>query len=235
MKSTKKLEEVLHKLDIIESVSLDSANAASYAAECKKLIREVIADNLPDVKKSELHCKDFVSKDPNRQLLHYVYHDNEKQVAVATDAHILFTSEAEYIPTEGNGLRDIYGEVTGETKTIAKYPNWQSVMPKAKDLVDVTVRSDLAEILKQATANRKDKKQKVYVCVDGMHWFAERMVKTILKTGIDGWHAVTDYNKDTTAPHRPLYKKWDGKQLLLMPVSPPENENEILQGWYIGN
>lgn len=238
MKSQQKIDKVIENLGLIEwTKDLDAAKR--YAAESKKLLREFIADNMPNVGKTELKCKDFVETNKQvcqyRPYLQYVFHDSERKVAVTTDLHFLFASEMEYIETEGNGIRDVYGEITEDTKNAGKFPNWSAVMPK--DTVPVTIREDLEDALKDAMAAAKmeGKNCGAIVCVDGIHWMNAKGCKFIIKAGTEGFEAQKTMGGNDTDYTRPMYKKWGGKQLLLMPYLAPDDlsDEDKQRGWYV--
>ena len=76
----------------------------------------------------------------------------------------------------------------------------------------------------EAKANGQSKKDKVFILVNGTQWMSAKHVELILKAGIDGW-TVSTYSP--TSGFNPLFKQWDGKQLLLMPVYPDASDLEI--------
>ena len=213
MKSEKKLQEAINLLKAIESPRAD---------EAARLIIDFMIDNVKQ-NKGELLCRDFVSKDKFRPVLHLVFHDAEHKTAVATNAHALFANEAEYIETCGNGLRDILGNEVGD---IGVFPEWFSVLPKQTE--DTTIDENLEEIYKKALSEAKiqggqSNKSKIFILVNGQQWMSAQHVEFMLRAGLDGWkvssNAETYYN--------PLYKEWDGKRLLLMPAYQDATPNEI--------
>ena len=213
MKSEKKLQEAINLLKAIESPRAD---------EAARLIIGFMIDNVKQ-NKGELLCRNFVSKDIYRPVMHFIFHDAEHKTAVATDANALFANEAEYIETCGNGLRDILGNEVGD---IGVFPKWFSVLPKQTE--DTTIDENLEETYKKALSEAKiqggqSNKSKIFILVNGQQWMSAKHVEFMLRAGLDGWkvssNAETYYN--------PLYKEWDGKRLLLMPAYQDATPNEI--------
>lgn len=240
MKATNKIDKVIEHLGLIDWTS-DIDTAKWHAKESAKLLREFLKENV-SIPKGALRCKDFVikGKDANmRPSLACVYHDAKEQVAVACDCHILYASKDEYIETEGNGLRDVYGEVTPDTKDCRDYPNWRGVMPSDINRYEaVTVRDDLEDVMKTAAAAAKMQGAKRYsVCIDGMHWISSDYLKYVVKAGLDGWMGLKGYQSDKTDRSRAIYKRWDGQEILIMPVL-AKDENDMTDeekagGWFV--
>ena len=214
MKSEKKLQEAVNLLKTIDSPRAD---------EAARLIIDFMIDNVKQ-NKGELLCRDFVSKDKFRPIMHFIFHDAEHKTAVATDGHALFANEAEYIETCGNGLRDILGN---EVEYIGSFPKWFSVIPKQTE--DTTIYEDLEETYKKALSEAKiqggqSNKSKIFILVNGKQWMSARHVEFMLRAGLDGWKVSS---ADTEPQFNPLYKEWDGKRLLLMPAYQDATPNEI--------
>lgn len=204
MKSEKKLQQAVALLKAVDDVR---------ANEAIDLIVDFLIDNITP-SKTELRCKDFISKDQFRPTLRLIFHDNEHKTAVATDAHALFSNEAEYVETDGKGLRDIIGNPQPDAGV---FPNWSKVLPKHTK--PTTIEPDLEAIYKKAMAEAKanghNDKGKVFILVNGVQWMNAKHVELMLKAGLDGWTVSTD---SPTSSSNTLFKQWDGKQLLLMPV-----------------
>lgn len=205
MKSEKKLQEAFNLLKAIGTPRAD---------EAARLIVDFMIDNVKP-NKGELLCRDFVSKEELRPVLHFIFHDAEHKTAVATDAHALFANEAEYIETCGNGLRDILGNEVGG---IGVFPKWFSVIPKQTE--DTMIDENLEEIYKKALSEAKiqggqSNKSKIFILVNGRQWISAKHVEFMLRAGLDGWKVSS---AKTETYFKPLYKEWDGKRLLLMPV-----------------
>lgn len=213
MKSEKKLQQAVNLLKVVDDVR---------ANEAIDLIVDFLIDNTAP-SKTELRCKDFISDDKMRPTLRLIFHDNERKTAVATDAHALFSNEAEYVETDGNGLRDILGNPQPDAGV---FSNWSKVLPKNTKLT--TIEADLETIYKkalaEAKANGQSKKGNVFILVNGTQWMNAKHVELMLKAGIDGWTVSTD---NPTSSFNPLFKQWDGKQLLLMPVYLDASDLEI--------
>lgn len=206
MKSDKKLQEAVNLMKTIDSPRAD---------EAARLIIQFMIDNVKQ-NKGKLLCRDFVSKDELRPVLHFIFHDEERKTAVATDAYALFANEAEYVETCGNGLRDILGNETPEH--IGNFPNWFSVIPEKTE--DTTIDENLEETYKKALSEAKiqggqSNKSKIFILVNGKQWMSAKHVEFMLRAGLDGWK-VSSTNTDPQ--FKPLYKEWDGKRLLLMPA-----------------
>lgn len=205
MKSEKKLQEAVNLLKAIKSPRAD---------EAARLIIQFMIDNVKQ-NKGELLCRVFVSKDELRPILHFIFHDKEHKTAVATDGHALFTNEAEYIETCGNGLRDILGNKAGD---IGVFPKWFSIIPK--QIEDTTIDENLEDTYKKALSEAKiqggqSNKSKIFILVNGKQWMSARHVEFMLRAGLDGWKVSS---KNTEPQYNPLYKEWNGKRLLLMPA-----------------
>ena len=206
MKSEKKLQEAVDLLKTIDSPRAD---------EAARLIIDFMIDNVKQ-NKGELLCRDFVSKNELRPVFQFVFHDAEHKTAVATDTHALFANEAEYVETCGNGLRDILGNETPEY--IGNFPNWFSVIPKQTE--DTTIDENLEKTYKKALSEAKihggqSNKTKIFILVNGKQWMSAKQVEFMLRAGLDGWKVSS---KNTEQQFNPLYKEWDGKRLLLMPL-----------------
>ncbi len=204
MKSEKKLQEAVRLLKAIDSPRAD---------EAARLIIGFMIDNVKQ-NKDELLCRDFVSKDIFRPVLHFILHDAEHKTAVATDAHALFANEAEYVETRGNGLRDILGNEAGD---IGVFPKWFKIIPQQTE--DTKIDENLEDIYKKAVSEariqgRQSDKTKIFILVNGKQWMNARHVEFMLRAGLDGWKV----SSEGTESYGPLYKEWDGKRLLLMPV-----------------
>ena len=215
MKSEKKLQEAINLLKAIESPRAD---------EAARLIIGFMIDNVKQ-NKGELLCRDFVSKDKSRPVLHFIFHDAEHKTAVATDAHALFTNEAEYIQTCGDGLRDILGNKL--QWYIGNFPKWFSVIPKQTE--DTMIDENLEETYKKALSEakiqgRQSNKSNIFVLVNGKQWISAKYVEFMLRAGLDGWKVSS---ANTEPQSNPLYKEWDGKRLLLMPAYQDATPNEI--------
>lgn len=213
MKSEKKLQQAVNLLKVVDDVR---------ANEAVDLIVDFLIDNIAP-SKTELRCKDFISDDKFRPTLRLIFHDNERKTAVAINRHALLSNEAEYIETDGNGLRDILGNPQPDAGV---FPNWSKVLPEHTD--PTTIEADLETVYKkalaEAKANGQSKKDKVFILVNGKQWMNAKHVELMLKAGIDGWTVATDCRTDA---YSPLFKQWDGKQLLLMPVNPEATDSEI--------
>lgn len=214
MKSEKKLQAAVKLLKAIESPRAD---------EAARLIIGFMIDNVKQ-NKGELLCRDFVSKDELRPVLHFIFHDAEHKTAVATDSHALFANEAEYIETCGSGLRDILGNEAGD---IGVFPKWWNVIPK--QLEDTTIDEGLEETYKKALSEARiqcgqSNKTKIFILVNGKQWMNARHVEFILCAGLEGWKVSS---ANTEPQSNPLYKEWDGKRLLLMPAYKDATPNEI--------
>lgn len=206
MKSEKKLQKAVELLKAIDSPMAD---------EAVKLIIGFMIDKVKPSKRM-LICRDFISKDPNRPILHLILHDAEHKTAVATDVHALFSDEAEYIETDGNGLRDIYGNKAEEN--IGVFPKWFSIIPKQTE--DAEIYEDLEETYKMALSEaklqgKKLDKTKIFIRVNEHQWMCARHVDFILRVGLDGWKIPSSEGEQES---KLLYKEWDGKRLLLMPA-----------------
>lgn len=206
MKSEKKLQNAVNLLKAIDSPRAD---------EAARLIVQFMIDNVKQ-NKGELLCRDFVSKDKMRPVLHFVFHDAERKTAVATDAHAMFANEAEYVETCGNGLRDIFGNKTPEN--IGNFPKWFSVIPKQTE--DTTIDENLEETYKKALSEAKiqggqSNKSMIFILVNGEQWMSAKHVEFMFRAGLDGWKVSSSKAEPYS---KPLYKEWDGKRLLLMPV-----------------
>lgn len=213
MKSEKKLQQAVNLLKVVDDVR---------AKEAVDLIVDFLIDNTAP-SKTELRCKDFISDDKLRPTLRYIFHDNERKTAVASDAHALFSNEAEYMETGGNGLRDILGNPHPDAGV---FPNWSKVLPK--NTKPTTIEADLETIYKkalaEAKANGQSKKGNVFILVNGTQWMKANYVELMLKAGIYGWTVSTDH---PISSYNPLFKQWDGKQLLLMPAYSDATDMEI--------
>jgi hypothetical protein len=213
MKSEKKLQEAVNLLKAIDSPRAD---------EAARLIIDFMIDNVKQ-NKGELLCRDFVSKDNYRSVMHFIFHDAEHKTAVATDKHALFANEAEYIETCGNGLRDILGNEVGD---IGVFPKWFSVLPKQTE--DTTIDENLEQTYKKALSEAKiqggqSNKSKIFILVNGQQWMSARNVEFMLRAGLDGWKVSLT---NTEPQFNPLYKEWYGKRLLLMPSYKDATPNE---------
>lgn len=214
MKSEKKLQE---------AVNLLKAIGTPHADEAARLIIDFMIDNVKQ-NKGELLCMDFVSKDEIRPVLHFIFHDAEHKTAVATDAHALFSNEAEYVETCGSGLRDILGNEVGD---IGVFPKWFSVLPKKTE--DTTIDENIEQIYKKALSEAKiqggqSNKSKIFIFVNGKQWMSARHVEFMLRAGLDGWKVSLS---NVEPQFNPLYKEWEGKRLLLMPAYQDATPNEI--------
>lgn len=203
MKSEKKLQNAVKLMKAIDSPRAD---------EAARLIIGFMIDNVKQ-NKGELLCRDFVSKDKLRPVLHFILHDVEHKTAVATDAHALFANEAEYIETRGSGLRDILGNEVGG---ICVFQKWWNVIPK--QLEDTTIDEGLEETYKKALFEARiqgsqSDKTKIFILVNGKQWMNARHVEFILRAGLEGWKV----SSEGIERYKPLYKEWEGKRLLLMP------------------
>ena len=255
MKSFDKLSEAMNILN--KNTEIESAE------RCKALIRQFLIDNTPEPK-GQLSCKMFVSHDEVRAQMCCVFHDNENQVAVATDAHALYVNESEYRYTEGNGLRNVYGDEPTKDEIVCdtpitdlrNYPKWQGVIPTPEKRIAVEIRNDLEQVYKEALADAKLLKVKkpednVIIRVDGTSWFCARMVKYMLTAGTEGWvrrrwnevvgTTVDDdddnynYRLIPNGGNKPFLKEWDGQKLLLMPMAIPSEEEMKEYGWTDSN
>lgn len=201
-------------------------------AMAKSLIREFIIDNTEEKKKTKFSCSMFTSdvkKDGmTRPSMCCVYHDNENKVAVATNGIELYTSESEYIPTDGNCLRNAYGEDPKESLIYVKksggwkiseittrFPDWKKVIPT--NTVHIGFREDIEQVYNESMADAKgrntkkaDEKVIINLSSSPSVWMTARHVKFIIDAGIDGWVIREDFKGG-------LLKKWDGKMLMLMP------------------
>ena len=230
MKSIEKIQKAIEQLNNIVSWTKDDPDTSVAAEMAAKLLREVIADNT-QVKKTELSVKEFVGKDSNlRPLMCCIFHDPEEHVAVATDAHAVFVNAAEYIETEGNHLRDVYGDNEGwigkdklgrgvykVSEMGGRYPNWQAVMRIGH--TPVIIRDDIEQAIKDCKAEMKATKRKIgriRVSANGNIWMCVKFAEYIVRAGVDGWDCNAE--KDLENGNRGIIKRWDGKQLLLMPM-----------------
>lgn len=213
MKSEKKLKQAVALLKVVDDVR---------ANEAIDLIVDFLIDNTTP-SKTELRCKDFISNNQLRPMLRLIFHDNERKTAVATDTYALFSNEAEYVETDGNGLRDIIGNPQPDA---GAFPNWSKVLPKHTK--PTTIEPDLEAIYKkalaEAKANGQNKKCNVFILVNGVQWIKAKHVELMLKAGLDGWTVSTD---SPTISSNTLFKQWDGKQLMLMPVYSDASDIEI--------
>ena len=206
MKNEKKLHEAIGLLQSIEN--------NSRVDDAIKLIASFMIDNVKR-NKGDLMCRDFVSTDKTRPVLHLIFHDSERKTAVATDAHALFTNQSEFIKTDGCGLRDIYGN---EMKDAGVFPCWFKVIPT--ETQPTTIDADLEETYKKALSEaklygRQSNKTKIFILVNGKQWMTARHVGFMLRAGLDGWLVPKNSSNPMCSP---LLKNWDGKQLLLMPT-----------------
>ena len=206
MKSENKLQKAVGLLKAIDT---------PRANEAARLIIDFMIDNVKQ-NKGELLCRDFVSKDELRPVLHFIFHDAKHKTAVATDAYALFANEAEYVETCGSGLRDILGNETPEY--IGNFPKWFSVIPKQNE--NTTIDENLEETYKKAISEAKiqgkqSDKTRIFILVNGEQWMNAKHVEFMLRAGLEGWKVSLS---DTEKRCRPLYKEWDGKRLLLMPT-----------------
>lgn len=213
MKSEKKLQEAINLLKAIKS---------PRANEAARLIMDFMVDNVKE-NKGELLCRDFVSKDKFRPVLHFILHDAKHKTAVATDEYGLFANEAEYIETYGKGLRDILGNEVG---CVGTFPKWFALIPQ--DTEPIMIDADLEDVYKKAVSEAKiqggqSDKSKIFILVNGKQWMSARHVEFMLRAGLDGWKVSA---KGKKPQFNPLYKEWDGKRLLLMPVWQDATPNE---------
>lgn len=217
MKSEKKLQKAVELLKAIDSPMADKA---------ANLIIEFMTDNVKP-SKGMLLCRDFISKDPVSPILHLILHDAEHKTAVATDAHALFSNEAEYIETDGHGLRDIFGNKAEEN--IGVFPKWFSIIPKQTE--DAEIYEDLEETYKMALSEaklqgKKLDKTEIFILVNEHQWMNAKHVGFMLRAGLDDWKVPYSEDEDEDEDEQkhkhkhkqPLYKEWDGKRLLLMPA-----------------
>lgn len=218
---------------LIEAIVLLSRIDNNEAKESVKLIKEFMADNIP-TKKNVITCASIIDKKNSRGQLRYIYHDNTKKMAVATDTYVLFASADEYIETKGNGLRDAAG-FECENQYL-KFPNWQSVIPQ-NNLQDITF--DAVEVIAERKKNcqlyskiqnTKTNNVKVYVKVGDKMTISYRYISLLLAAGLDGWQAHY-YNNQ----YRCYLKQWDGKLLLIMGVNYPEDDSELKQNGFVCN
>lgn len=252
MKAQKKLTEVMN----IMHNALDQVCANDDTASLKrfykdrfqatyKLIHEFLADNT-EVKNGPLKCREFVDTDPVRAQLTCVYHDPEEKVAVATNAHVLYVSEEEYIdtPTEWH-LRTPYGD---PTDIVGIYPKWKAVVPPENptanmERVDFNVRADLVQAIKDCTAEAKidsgmktvkEGKGRIRLSEEAPVWCDLVYAGFIARAGLEGWYTVI--KKGATVFNRAFVKRWDGQILLVMPVMVDEDQltkEETERGWCI--
>lgn len=234
MKSIEKIQEA-HEL--LQAEYAETQNAS--AGRAISLIYEFIIDNEP-VKKKGLSVWDFVSDDVLRPNMQTVFHDNERKVAVSTDAHVLFVNPDEYIESNDESqkgeqafdyggytglMRDKYGKVADVS---GKFPNYRGVIPADEKMMLFEVREDLKQVrdifvatAKLSGLKLKKKEPNGSICINkGLNiWVSDMYVDAILRAGIVGWTC----NKET--PDRcGIMKKWDNGHLML--IMPTLNERE---------
>lgn len=240
MKSMDKLADAMNILN--KNANIEDAE------RCKTLIRQFLMDNTQRAK-GRFSCAMFVAKDPLRPAMMCVYHDNENKVAVATDAHALYYSEDEYQYTEGDGLRNAYGDDPDPDAVIYKaknprdnkylrdvqggrFPNWKNVWPKDRPddpLADVPICEDLAELVTGCKAAMKLKKHKFgSVRVTNSIWMDVKFADYIVQAGTDGWRCQ---ESGLMAGNRAIFKEWDGQGLLLMPLMAGFDDEDEKRGY----
>lgn len=211
MKSEKKLQQAVEILQKVDDLMV--RKAIDY-------IVDFMIDNTRQ-KSVGLSVRNFVREDIYRPVLGLVFHDNKRMTAVATDANALFTNESEYIPTDGNGLRDVLGNPRPDA---GKYVDYFGIIPN--ETIPTTIVPNLKEIYKKAVAearlNGVRDKYKIFVLINGETWVNARYVEFMIQAGLDGWELA-----NMGVRHAPLVKKWEGKELLLMPSFIDVNKNEI--------
>lgn len=238
MKSTEKIIEAMN--------ILNRSGEVEDSKRCQALLRQFLIDNTP-TPKGQLTCAMFVSKETEiRPQMCCVYHDNERKVAVATNAFAMYYSEEEYQHTEGNGLRNVYGDDPATSyvdkaekwhpNECGRFPNWQRVWPTDSKtfgtLVEVVMREDLENAMKACKAEmrlRKHKYGSVKVSANGNIWMDVDFAGYILQAGTDGWKVNAD---GLEAGNRAICKELDGQGLLLMPLVSGNEDNG--QGWTTG-
>lgn len=227
IKSIKKLQDAIQ--------CINERMSTAEVANAKSLIMQFIADNEESPKREKLSCGMFTkgTKDYDseaRKAMCCIYHDPVYKVAVATDARAIYASESEYIPTEGNGLRNAYGQdptqsileipkKNGKEQFVIsemgdKFPKWRQVIPN--NTVNIEIREDLEQAYREAIAAAKSLKVKdaehrviINVSESPDIWMTARHAKFIICAGLEGWKIRDDYKGG-------LIKTWSGQTLMLM-------------------
>ena len=219
----KSLEKLQTAADIL-SAKYEQTKDVDGIGMAIMLIHEFIVDNEP-VKKGSLSVWDFVIKSKSeaqlRPAMACVFHDEERKVAVGTDAHVMYANPSEYDEKNAGKVVDKYGK---EAEEHIKYPNWSKVVPQDKDLQTLDIRDDLQDvrdICKSTMKLKQDNKNlQCSVCINkelGV-WVNLKYSELFLQVGADGWKCSKLHPKTGA-----IVKKWeDGKVLLIMPMMGPE-------------
>ena len=192
---------------------------------------------------AKLSCVDFVGKDELRPVMMNIFMDDKRQVAVATDGHVLFVNPNEYINLDFGApmLKDALGGVLVTKDFIVedkdsqlKYPNWEAVIPKDENLHDIVMRDNIKTLIASAEAHLKSmfsgkskSKHKAIIKItrpqdDEQVWMSTIVMKKILKAGVDGWKQES--------PLRAIKKTFeDGSIIIAMPcIGPIESKDTII-------
>jgi hypothetical protein len=147
--------------DAISAIKNDLGG--QYAIE---LLETFVRANTMPKKSGKLNIWNWVSKDKWRDNLWGVFHDTDKQVAVATDTHVLVVSAADYREPDENAIMCNNNKVCGCQHlgyTICKdgryltkpFPAYEHVIPE-QGLTRIHVdRERVRELVRQDDAARK--------------------------------------------------------------------------------
>lgn len=215
-----------------------------YDRICKdfKIKQETIdiATSVGGIKKNckGLTTADFVGNDELGPAMMNIFMDDERKVAVATDARILFVNPNEYVKICTERPDGVKGHLVNpkdwtESECKNRYPNYEAVMPKDECLHDIVLRDNLKTLIASAEAHLKSmfsgkgkSKRTAIVKITRPHdgeqiWMSTIVLKKILKAGTDGWKQES--------PLRAIKKTFsDGSIIIAMPcLSPDENDYNV--------
>lgn len=210
MKSIEKLQRVINAIRDVRG----QENEATVKFACN-LINEFLIDNEKEPKTAKGNLWDCVYNEKDKAIrpnLTGIFHDAEHEMAVATDAHMLVATKADYNPEFAGKIVDKYGnEIKGQ------YPKWMSVVPNYKEDKRKTVTIDeglCKKTIKHAKAFRK---------AEG---YKGKMGNAVLRCENDTWLNAEYLLKAkgfcpelwVDDPSRAAYYKDDEKIVLMMPV-----------------
>lgn len=177
---------------------------------------------------AKMWCKDFVGKNELRPQLMYIYMDEERKTAFASDAHVLFSNPNEYVPELAGKLVD--NDYVPTSNDDLKPVNYEFVIPSQENCQSIVFSEKIKSRYAMANAmwkNLSAKERKfsyMLMRMDDVNdlWINIKYYKLFEKAGLDGWEHSTS---------KTCVKRFQDGSLLLVSQSTPDREQDLTKGF----